>query len=58
MTSSPRTPRIVAFIMAVLITATIQGTMLWQFDATAHEGELAQAATPVLATAQSGATRS
>lgn len=31
-------------MVALLITVGIQGSMLWKFDAVAHEGQLASAA--------------
>ena len=54
MNTSTRTTRFAGLLMAVLITATIQGTMLWQFDAVAHEATLAQAQTATLAAVGTG----
>ena len=36
--NTSRTIRLIGFVAAVLITATINGAMLWQFDAAAQEG--------------------
>ena len=54
MNTSTRTTRFAGLLLAVLITATIQGTMLWQFDAVAHEATLAQAQTATLAAVGTG----
>lgn len=37
-----RTTRFAGFLVAVLMTAAINGALLWKFDAVAHEGVAAK----------------
>ncbi len=40
-----RTTRLTGLVLAIVITAALQGAMLWKFDAVAQEATLAAAAT-------------
>lgn len=45
-----RTTRLTGFLIAVLMTAAINGAMLLKFDAVAHEGNASNAQAPTVVT--------
>ncbi len=48
-----RTTRFAAVMLAVLMAATLNGAMLWKFDAVAQEGMLASSAQASMVTLES-----
>jgi hypothetical protein len=45
-----RTTRFAGLLIAVLLTAAVNGVMLWKFDAVAHDATLASVQFPAVAT--------